>query len=408
MRGTKPALPFIFITLVLDILGIGLLIPIIPKLVEQFEGSVASASHSVGFLWAVYALMQFLFAPLLGSLSDRFGRRPVILISLFGSGIDYFLMAFAPNLAWFYVGRIISGISGANMTAATAYIADISPPEKRAANFGLVGAAFGLGFILGPALGGFLGGYGIKVPFFVAGGLTLLNWLYGWFFLPESLPLQHRRRFSWVRSNPLGSLLELRKHAEVFGLVGIYFLFYLAHQVLPSCWVLYTGYRYGWDVKETGISLAIVGLTAAVVQGVVTRLVVARLGERKTLVLGLFFSAIGYIGYGMATQGWMIYWVLLIGAIGGITSPAVQGLASRSVGPDEQGGIQGALSSVSSVSGIVGPPIATALFSYFIHPSRTVTVPGAAFYFSALLTIVAMFWSLHAVKKWKRANPVKP
>src|SRR5262245_7631070 len=245
MTPRKPALGFIFVTLVLDILGIGLIIPILPRLIQSLEGgSVIAASHAFGLLAALYSLMQFLCAPVLGSLSDRFGRRPVILASLCGSGLDYFLLAFAPNLGWFFVGRILSGVTGANFAAATAYIADVSPPEKRAANFGLIGAAFGLGFIAGPALGGLLGNVALRVPFMVAGGLTLLNWLYGWLVLPESLSLSNRRAFSWARANPVGSLLDLRRYPMVLGLTGTYFLIYLAHQALPATWVLYTSYRY--------------------------------------------------------------------------------------------------------------------------------------------------------------------
>ncbi|MEW6303309.1 MAG: TCR/Tet family MFS transporter [Verrucomicrobiota bacterium] len=396
----KPALIFIFITLALDILGIGIIVPVLPKLVEEFRGGdVASASTTVGLLAALYSLMQFVFAPVLGSLSDRFGRRPVILISLFGSGLDYFLLALAPNLAWFFVGRIIAGITGANFAAATAYIADVSPPEKRAANFGLIGAAFGLGFILGPALGGVLGDIGLRVPFFVAGGLTLLNWLYGWFVLPESLALENRRAFSWTRSNPVGSLLHLRLHPMAMGLAGTYFLIYLAHQVLPSTWVLYTSYRYGWTSKEVGFSLALVGVTAAVVQAGLTRIVVARFGEKKTATVGLLISALSYAAYGWASKGWMMYAIILIGSLAGVTGPAVQGLISRSVGANEQGGVQGSLTSLTSVSGILGPPIATGLFAMFIDPTAPRQIPGAAFYCSAILTIVAMLLAVRSFRK---------
>jgi DHA1 family tetracycline resistance protein-like MFS transporter len=405
----KPAIGFIFVTLALDILGIGLIIPILPRLVEQFHGGdFASASHTVGLLTALYALMQFLCAPLLGSLSDRLGRRPVILTSLLGSGLDYFLLAFAPNLGWFYAGRIIAGITGANFAAATAYIADVSPPEKRAANFGLIGAAFGLGFILGPALGGLLGNVGLRIPFLVAGGLTLLNWLYGLFVLPESLALENRRAFSWGRSNPVGSLLDLRRHPMAFGLAGTYFLIYLAHQVLPSTWVLYTSYRYDWTVGQTGLSLAVVGFTAAIVQGGLTRIVVARFGEQKTAVFALIISAISYAGYGLATDGWMIYAMLVLGSLGGLTGPAVQGLISRGVGADEQGGVQGSLTSLASVAGIIGPPIATGLFGHFISDTAIMHLPGAAFFFSAALTAIAMFLALRSFRGSGRDAAVRP
>ena len=282
----KPLL-VIFLTVVLDLIGFGIVIPL---LTFYAEGTGATAMQ-VTLLMACYSATQFLFAPLLGSLSDRFGRRPVILASLLGSGLDYFLLAFAPSLAWFFVGRIIAGVTGANFSAATAYIADVSPPEKRAANFGLIGAAFGLGFIIGPAMGGFLGEIGLRVPFFVAGGLTLLNWLYGLIVLPESLKLKNRSQFSWTRANPVGSLLSLRRYPLVLGLSGSHFLIQVAHQVLPSTWVLYTAYRYGWSPAQTGASLAVVGLMAAIMQGGVTRLVVPRLGEMKTAAFSLIVDA---------------------------------------------------------------------------------------------------------------------
>ena len=400
----KPALGFIFVTLVLDILGIGLIIPITPRLVESFQGTgVADASKTYGLLVALYSLMQFVGAPILGSLSDRYGRRPVILLSLLGGGLDYFLLAFAPNLGWFFVGRIIAGLTGANFAAATAYIADISPPEKRAANFGLIGAAFGLGFILGPALGGMLGDVGLRVPFIVAGTLTLLNALYGWFVLPESLVRENRRAFSWKRSNPVGALMHLQKSPVVFGLAGTYFLIYLAHQVLPSTWVLYTSYRYHWDVQQTGLSLAVVGLMAAIVQGGLTRIIVARIGERKAAVVGLGIGAFAYAGYGLATEGWMIYAILVFGSLGGITGPAVQGLISRNVGADEQGGVQGSLASLSSIAGILGPPLAAGLFSHFVRPSAPLEIPGIAFFFSTGLMFVAL---LLAIRSFQR-NPTE-
>ncbi|MCB1065086.1 MAG: TCR/Tet family MFS transporter [Verrucomicrobiae bacterium] len=405
MSPRKPALGFIFVTLVLDILGIGLIIPILPKLVDQLaEGGISEASHVYGLLAALYSLMQFLFAPLLGSLSDRFGRRPVILASLLGSGLDYFLLAFAPSLAWFFVGRIIAGVTGANFSAATAYIADVSPPEKRAANFGLIGAAFGLGFIIGPAMGGFLGEIGLRVPFFVAGGLTLLNWLYGLIVLPESLKLKNRSQFSWTRANPVGSLLSLRRYPLVLGLSGSHFLIQVAHQVLPSTWVLYTAYRYGWSPAQTGASLAVVGLMAAIMQGGVTRLVVPRLGEMKTAAFSLIVSALAYIGYGLATEGWMLYLIIIAGSLGGLANPAIKGLISNSIGDNEQGQMQGSLSSLTSLAGIIGPPVAAGLFGYFITDAAPFYLPGAAFFLSACLVILAIAL---AARSAKRARLIK-
>jgi MFS transporter, DHA1 family, tetracycline resistance protein len=397
VRLRQPGLGFILFTLVLDVLGIGLIIPILPRLIESFEGgSVAVASGTFGLLAALYSLMQFLFAPLLGSLSDRYGRRPVILSSLFGSGLDYFFLAFAPSLRWFFLGRMIAGITGANYAAAAAYIADVSPPEKRAGSFGLIGAAFGVGFILGPALGGLLGNVGLRVPFLVAGGLTLLNWLYGWFILPESLAPANRRPFSWRRANPVGALLDLRRYPMALGLAGTYFTMYLAHQVLPSTWVLYTGYRYHWTVGQTGLSLAMVGLMAAIVQGGLTRVVVRRVGEARTALIGMTVSALGYVAYGLASEGWMAYSIIVVASLGGLTGPAVQGLISRSAGAHEQGGVQGSLTSLVSVAGILGPLMATRLFAYFIGEAAPIHLPGAAFFFSAALVATAMLIGLRS------------
>lgn len=396
----KPALGFIFVTLFLDVFGIGLIIPILPKLIESLSGgNVAAAAHAFGWLASLYGLMQFLCAPLLGSLSDRFGRRPVILASLFGSGLDYLLLAFAPSLPWFFLGRIVAGITGANITAANAYIADVSPPEKRAANFGLVAAAFGLGFIAGPALGGVLGHYGLRVPFYAAAAMTLVNWLYGLFVLPESLPAAQRRAFDWGRANPIGSFVALRKHPELLGLTETYFLTSVAHQVFPATWVLYTGYRYGWTPKEVGLSLALVGVMAAVVQGGLARKLIPFLGERRAIVIGFTNATIFFTAYGLATQGWMIYVLLVVGAFGGISMPALQGLVSRSVPLNEQGAVQGALSSLGSLAGILGPLMATGLFSYFISDKAPVRLPGAAFFASALLVLSGLVLAVRAFSR---------
>lgn len=399
MSARKPALAFIFVTLFLDIFGMGLIIPILPKLIEQLSGgNVAAASHTYGLLISVAGLMQFLCAPLLGSLSDRFGRRAVILTSLFGSGLDYLLLAFAPTVPWFFLGRIVAGMTSANITAANAYIADVSPPEKRAANFGLVAAAFGLGFIAGPALGGLLGHYGLRVPFYAAAGMTLLNWLYGMFVLPESLPVEQRRAFDWKRANPIGSFVALRKHPELLGLTETYFLINVAHQVFPATWVLYTSYRYGWTPKEVGLSLALVGVMAVIVQGGLARKIIPKLGERRSIVIGLTNATFFLTTYGLATQGWMVYVLLVVGSIGGIAMPALQGLVSRSVPLNEQGAVQGALASLASLAGIVGPLVATGLFGHFVRAEATVKIPGAAFFASALMFFAALLLALRAFK----------
>jgi len=395
-----PAVPFILVTLFLDVLGIGLIIPILPRLIEDLSGgNVSSASTTFGWLASLYSLMQFVCAPVLGSLSDRYGRRPIILASLFGSGLDYVLLAVAPTLGWFYVGRVIAGVTGANITAASAYIADVSPPEKRAQSFGLIGAAFGLGFIAGPALGGLLGGMGLRVPFVAAAGLSLINWLYGLCVLPESLSAGNRRAFTWGRANPVGSLLALRRHPVVMGLTGTFFLLHLGHAAVHSTWVLYTGYRYAWTVTQTGLSLAIVGVMAALVQGGLVRVIVPRLGERRAIVVGLVVSALTMAGYGLATQGWMLYPILAFGSLGGLTGPAAQSLISQTVGPEEQGAVQGALSSLGSVAGTIGPVVASSLFGYFISPRAPFLLPGAAFFAGTLFQIGALSLALRAFRR---------
>ncbi len=405
MPARKPALGFIFVTLFLDIFGIGLIIPILPKLIEQLSGgNVSAAAHTYGWLAALYSLMQFLCAPILGSLSDRFGRRAVILSSLFGSWLDYLLLAFAPSLPWFFLGRILAGVTGANMTAANAYIADVSPPEKRAANFGLVAAAFGLGFIAGPALGGAIGDqFGLRAPFLVTAGLTLLNWLYGFFVLPESLPREQRRAFDWQRANPVGSLVALQRHPELLGLTETYFLMHLAHQVFPSTWVLYTSYRYGWTPKQVGLSLAAVGIMAAVVQGGLVRKIIPRLGERRSIIVGLANATFFFAAYGLATRGWMVYVLIGIGSFGGIAMPALQGLVSRGVPLNEQGAVQGALASLASLAGILGPVLATGLFGYFVSARATVHVPGAAFFCGSMLMLIALLLARRSFRNNPRA-----
>ncbi|MDB6137034.1 MAG: TCR/Tet family transporter [Verrucomicrobiaceae bacterium] len=403
MPARKPAMGFIFITLVLDILGIGLVIPILPKLIEEFQGhDTARAAETYGLLASVYALMQFVFAPMLGSLSDRFGRRPVILFSLLGSGLDYFVLAMAPSLGWFFIGRVVSGITGANFGTATAYIADISPPEKRAANFGMVGAAFGLGFIIGPALGGYLGGINLHLPFYAAGVLTLINWLYGLLVLPESVTDATRGEFSWAKSNPIAALTELMRHPMLLGLASTYFLLALAQQVYPSTWALYGSERYHWNPQATGLSLAVVGLCAAIVQGGLTRRIVPKIGEPNAVMLGVAVSAIAFTGYGLATEGWMVYPLILVGSLGGITIPAVQALISKTVAADEQGAIQGSLTSLQSVAGVVGPLVATGLFRHFITTKPQ--IPGAAFFFSALMSILAAWIALRSFKGERRRS----
>lgn len=392
------AIKFVFLTLLLDVLGFGLLIPVAPRLVERLQGGGDAAGASTyGLLIATYAVMQFIFAPILGALSDRFGRRPVILISLLGSGLDYFAQAVAPSVALLFITRALNGVSGANITACNAYIADVTPPEKRAGAYGLVGAAFGLGFIIGPLLGGVLGQYDIRLPFYVAGGLTLLNWLYGYFVLPESLPADRRRAFSLKRANPLGTFAHLSRYPLVLSLAGALFLFNLAMFGLHATWVLYTKHRYEWSETQTGASLALVGLGAAIVQGGLARKLIPRLGEPRSLLIGLSIGVLSYMGYALATEGWMIYAMIAVASLGGIAGPAGQAIITKSVLPTEQGEVQGALTSLQGVAQIVGPLVGSQLFAYFISERAPVYLPGAPYFASALLAAMGLgvaAWSL--------------
>lgn len=390
MARPKPAIIFIFITLFLDVFGIGVIVPVLPKLVEQLQGNnLQAATHSVGLLGALYALMQFVFSPVVGSLSDRFGRRPVILMSLFGSGIDYLVLAWAPTIGWLYLARIVSGITAANFSAASAYIADVTPPEKRAAGFGMIGAAFGLGFIAGPAIGGLLSGLGVRVPFLVAAGITLLNWLYGAFVLPESLAPENRRPFTWSSAHPIKALTTLGRWPIVMGLAWSYFLTMLAGNIYQSLWVLYTGERYQWDSRMVGWSLTLVGVMAAIVQGGLAGRILKVIGEKRGVYVGLLAMAVAMACYGSATQGWMLFGIILIGSLAGIGSPATQSMISQAVPPDEQGALQGALNSINSISGVLAPLIWTAMFSWAIAPERSVRIPGLPFYGAAVVSLLA-------------------
>ena len=424
MSSRKAGLSFIVVTLFLDILGLGLVIPILPRLVESFVGNDASrGAFYVGTLASAYAAMQFVFSPIMGSLSDRYGRRPVLLISLFGSGFDYVLLAFAPSLAWFFVGRVVAGLCGASIGTAAAYIADVSPPEKRAQNFGLIGMAFGLGFIAGPLMSAVLGGValplphflsqltgydslpGIRFPFVVAACLAFANAMYGLFVLPESLAPEHRREFSWGRANPIGTLRALTKYPVVLGLALTLFLMGVAQRSLESTWVLFTEHRFHWDIKDTGISLAVVGLAAAIVQGGLVRRIIPKLGERRALTTGIVVSMLAFVLYGLAPAGWTLYVFLVFGSLGGIAGPAAQGLMSKAVPPNEQGMLQGGLSSVTSITNVLGPLLATNLFGYFISDAAPVKVPGAAFFAGSALLFLAL---IQARRTFRRVPATLP
>lgn len=383
---------FIFVTMFIDILGLAIIIPILPELIGELLDRDASATgRYLGVIVAVYALMQFLFAPVLGALSDRFGRRPIILISLFGFGVDYLIQGWAPSIGWLFVGRFIAGVMGASITTANAYIADVSTPETRARNFGFVGVAFGLGFTLGPALGGVLGAVHLRLPFFVAAALALTNWLYGFFVLPESLAPEHRRAISWRAMNPIASLRRLQTYPLVAGLAVAVLFSSLAQRGMENVWVLHAGYRYGWDTRANGLTLALVGVMAILVQGLLVRPTVQRLGERKTIALGLTVSTLAFLGYGLASEGWMVPIIIVVGSLAGLAMPAIQGLVAGTVGPSEQGAIQGALTALTSLTSILAPLIFTAgLFSFFTSDAAPLTLPGAPFLVGAVLFAISL------------------
>ncbi|GAB3548149.1 TCR/Tet family MFS transporter [Spirosoma fluminis] len=399
-QRTAPALIFIFITLLIDVTGLGIIIPVFPKLIEQLiDGNISQAASYGGWLTFSYAAMQFVFSPILGGLSDRFGRRPVLLFSLFGFGLDYILQGFAPSIGWLFVGRMLAGVTGASFTTATAYIADISTPEKRAQNFGLVGAAFGVGFILGPALGGFLGQYSPRMPFFVAAGLTMLNFLYGLLILPESLAPENRRPFNWRRANPVGSLMRLGKYPVILGLVASLVLIYIAGFAVQGTWTFYTMEKFKWDEKTVGLSLAAIGLSFAIVQGGLSRLIIPKLGQQRSVYVGLLFSALGFALFALANQSWMMFAFMGVYALGGIAGPSVQGIISNQVPSNEQGELQGALTSLTSTTAIFGPLIMTNLFSFFTSPSAPVYLPGAPYLLASVLTIVSAILARRGFRK---------
>ncbi|HML14097.1 MAG TPA: TCR/Tet family MFS transporter [Xanthobacteraceae bacterium] len=377
--------------MLLDMVALGIIVPVLPKLVVTFlNGDTAAAAEVYGVFGTAWALMQFLCSPLLGALSDRFGRRPVVLISNAGLGLDYIVMAVAPSLWWLFVGRVISGITAASISTGFAYVADVTPPEGRAARFGMLGVAFGAGFVFGPALGGLAGGIDPRLPFWIAAGLSLANVLYGLFVLPESLPRERRAPFDWRRANPLGSLKLLRSHRELLGLASVNFLGQLAHAVLPSVAVLYMGYRYGWDERTVGLVMAGVGICSMVVQGGLIGPVVKRFGERTALMVGQLFGAAGFVTYALATTGAVFLVGIPLMALWGFANPAALGLMSRRVGPHEQGQVQGANASIAGIANMVGPGPFTQVFAAAIAPERSSHFPGAPFALAALMLLAAM------------------
>ncbi|MGJ4928222.1 TCR/Tet family MFS transporter [Bradyrhizobium sp. HKCCYLS2038] len=398
----RGAVAFIFVTILLDMLALGLIMPILPKLIESFVANdTAQAARIFGVFGTAWALMQFVFAPVLGSLSDRFGRRPVILMSNFGLAADYVLMALAPSLAWLFVGRLISGVTSASVSTAFAYISDLTPPDRRAAVFGRIGAAFGAGFVLGPATGGLLGDIDPRLPFWAAAGLSFANALYGLLVLPESLPSERRNPFRWRTANPLGALQLLHSDQTLFGLSIVNFITQLAHVVLPSTFVLYATYRYGWDTRTVGLTLAIVGVCAMVVQGGAVGLIVRSLGERGALMLGLGSGTLGFLIFGLAPTGQLSWLGIPAMALWGVSGAAIQALMTRLVPPDRQGQLQGATSSVQSMAQLAGPFLFTLTFAYFIGAAAPLHLPGAPFLLASVLLIGALGIAVRTLRAGK-------
>jgi DHA1 family tetracycline resistance protein-like MFS transporter len=398
--ASRAAFVFIFITVLTDMLALGIMVPVLPKLIVEFEhGDVARAAEVSGVFGFAWALMQFLASPVLGALSDRFGRRPIVLLSNFGLGVDYVLMALAPDLSWLFVGRLISGITAASFPTASAYIADVTPPEKRAQSFGMLGAAFGLGFIVGPAVGGLLGNYSLRLPFWVAAALSLANTAYGMFILPESLPKEKRSPFSLAKASPIGALSLLTRNPGILGLAAATFLYSVAHEALPSMFVLYTDFRYHFSERMVGISLAIVGVCSTIVAAGMVGPLVKRFGERSTLAMGLLAGAVGFWIYAVAPTTLTFLCGMPFVALWGLAGPAMQSLMSRTVGSSEQGKLQGAVSSLRGITGMLGPIVFTQGFAYFVKPSAPAFLPGFPFYLAGALIAMSLILALLSARR---------
>lgn len=407
MLGKRsPALSFIFVTLLIDVIGFGIIIPVMPSLIIEMAGLTPDTPHAVsyaseigGWMIAAYAGMQFFCAPIVGALSDRYGRRPVLLASLFGFCIDYLFLALAPTLWLLFVGRIIAGVMGASFTTAGAYIADISPPEKRAQNFGIIGAAFGLGFIIGPLLGGFLAEYGARAPFFACAGLTLLNGLFGFFILPESLKEENRRAFEWSRANPVGTIKKLVRYPVIAGLfVALAFIYVSAHAVQTN-WSYFVIEKFNWSPSDIGWSLAMVGVAFAVIQGGLIRIIIPKLGQQRSVYVGVALYAVGFLLYGVATEGWMMYPIIIVYCLGSIAGPALQGIMSSAIPPNEQGELQGGFTSLAAMAAVVGPILMNSVFAWFTGDNAPVYFPGAAMVLGAVLTLIASLLARNTLKK---------
>lgn len=398
------AVGFILITILLDVIGIGIIIPVIPKLLEELlQSDITEAAKIGGWLAFAYAFTQFIFAPFIGNLSDKYGRRPVLLISLLAFGLDYLLLAVAPTIGLVFLGRIIAGITGASISTATAYIADVSTPENRAKNFGMIGATFGVGFIIGPVIGGLLGQYGSRIPFYAAALLCFLNFLYGIFVLPESLPKEKRRNFEWKTANPVGALLRLKKFPEVLGLAAAIFCMYLASHAIHGNWSFYTMYRFKWDEQMVGISLGVIGFLVAVVQGGLIRWVNPKLGNSKSILIGLSLNCLGLLLFAFAQESWMMFVFLIPYCLGGIAGPAMQTEITTHIPPTEQGQIQGTLASLNSATAIFGPLLMTNVFYYFTHDQAPFLFPGAPFIIAVVFMLLAIFISNKSLRKYSNS-----
>ena len=401
MKRKDAAVGFIFITLLLDVIAFGIIIPLMPDLIMQLTGKTLSeASRIGGYLLFAYAICQFVFSPIIGGLSDQFGRRPVLLFSILGFAIDYLFLAFAPTLILLFVGRIISGIMGASFTTGAAYIADVSTPEKRSQNFGLIGAAFGRGVIIGPAIGGLLGEIGPRIPFLAAAGLSFLNFIYGYFILPESLSKENRRPFDMSRANPFGSFKQLKKYPVIIGLIVAMIFVYIASHAVQSTWSFYTKYEFDWSNAEVGYSLAFVGVLSALVQGVLIRWLIPKIGQKRSVYFGMMFYTVGLIFFGYAFEGWMMYPAMVVYCLGGIAGPALQGIMSNQVESNAQGELQGALSSMMSATAIVGPVMMTSIFSFFSGADAPFHLPGAAMYLAAIFTVISLLLSWRTLRNF--------
>ncbi len=394
------AIGFIFITMLIDIIGIGIIIPVIPKLLQELNHSdISEAAQLGGWLAFAYAFTQFLCAPLMGSLSDKYGRRPVLLISLMAFAVDYLVLATAPNVSWLFIGRIIAGITGASISTAMAYISDVSTPENKAKNFGLIGAAFGIGFIIGPVIGGLLGQYGSRVPFYAAAALCFVNFIYGYFVLPESLKPEKRRAFEWKAANPIGSLLRLKKFPTIISLVAAMFFMYFASHAVHGNWSFYTMYRFNWDERMVGISLGVIGLLVAIVQGGLVRYVNPRIGNGKSILIGFSLNTLGLLLIAFAAQQWMIFVFLIPYCMGGLAGPAIQSEITNHIPANEQGQIQGTLASLNSATATFGPLAMTSVFYYFTHNSAPFKFPGAPFILAFFLMLCAIVFAYKGLKK---------